>query len=297
MYIDFLMEHGIIAALAIVALGILLYKPLITVLTNDAHYFAPLAIIVGYLAQGLFYFPTMLTTVLFVFSLGFMVAKLLPNTVALNLPTTSEKSVILLLVILLLAWLIPLTKADYTLSLYGQSPLPFSAEDMRKNLGLPISNNILKRYFAYFHPRETEGIEILATLASSNDMDDLRVAGDVYYVLAKDSNTLAEVNSSIAALEKLTQIDPTVPSNWDMLGLRYLFIRNYDKATSSFEKAISLKEDYWYSYLHIGETLRQQCSPEKAIEWYKKAEQYVPSAQTEIEEAKQEIITPRKECL
>jgi hypothetical protein len=297
LYINFALEHGVLTVAILLALTYFIAKAMKKSSFTTYSTLPAIAVLIGYFTQGIFYYPTHLTTVLAVFAICFIAIEVSSDTtVMFSKPTKTELAVLIVFALVLLAWAIPLTKAEYILSMYKQSPIPFEESVMQQNATVAINNNVLKRYFVYHYPKNARAQGYLSQLATSNDLDDLRIAGDSYYLLAKSKKSLDDAKKSIAVLERLAKIDGTLPVTWDSLGLRYLFIGEYENAKKSFEKALELKVDYWYAYMHMGELTRQQCNPKEAIEWYKKAEKYIPSAEVEIGEAESEVTTPRAEC-
>ncbi len=292
LYINSLMQFGVVFILS--TLIIILYVVRLLFRYSDL---AGLAIIVGFFAQGIFYYPSFIPTTILVFTLAFLFSELFENdTINHRKPNNGERIILILLLILISFWSVTIAKVSYITSTYQQTVLPFSQEIMEKNARILVNNNVLKRYFVYHYSETPTSVAYLSELSKSNDVDDLRIAADAYYLRARNANTNEEAFLSISALRKLLTIDKTLPSTWDSIGLRYLYIKDFSHASESFLQAIALKPDYWYSYLHMGELLRQQCKPNEAINWYKKANQYVPSTATEISEAKQEIANPRAEC-
>jgi|GEM_PF-3555215 len=294
LYINTVMQIGIVAS---VGVFYFLFVGIRKLLNQEELDLPALSVIFAFLFQGLFYYSTQIPTVLFVFALAYVVAAGTQRKMILvRQPTLSEKMLLLAMALGLLAWILPIIKAELSINQYSQGALPVSVDEMAASAKIPINNNVLKRFLVYNYADNVLAQPYLTTLATSKDVDDLRIASDAYYLLAKKNGNVEDVRSSITALQNLLAIDATLPATWDGLGLRYLYIGEFQQATEAFTKAIELKPDYWYSYLHMGEVTRQQCNPKQAIEWYLKAEAYVPSAQTEIIEAQAEVRTPRPEC-
>ncbi len=294
LYLNFLLQHGFLASISVTLLLLFLAYLLIRHSFTEPQ---TIAILVAYLAQGIFYYPTILTTVLLVFFLAYQIAKFSDiEKSLLRTPNTLERVLVILLAVGIALWGFFILKAEFTLKIYNATMYPPTEKEMAKNSLIPISNNVLKRYFTYYYYSSELGQKYLKELEKSNDIDDLRVTADAYYLWARKDNSIPLAQKSIATLERLLTIEDTLPSTWDALGLRYLYIHDYDKAMEKFQQTLKLKNDYWYSYLHIGETLRQQCKPQEALNWYEKAKPYVPSTEKEIMETKAEIEAPREDC-
>lgn len=294
LYINTLMQVGIFATLGIAYLVAILIKRLASSSTTDIPAFS---IILGFLLQGIFYYPTHLTVVLLLFVGAYLVSQSSSKEYEYTRhPNTAERLLLLLIVLAIGSWGFIIAKAEYIINVYGQAAIPAQESVLEQNAKLPLNNNVLKRFLVYHYPTNEQALMYLGEIGNSNDLDDLRIAADAYYVLAKKTNDPANARYSANVLEHLISIDSTLPSLWDSLGLRYLFMGDFSKATQAFKKALELKPDYWYSYMHLGETTRQQCNPEAALEWYRKAEQYIPTAESEIQEAQEEIKSPREEC-
>lgn len=289
------MQFGLVT---ISGLLLLLFSLRKSFMNNASRDWPVFALILGFFVQGIFYYPTQLTVVLFLFGLAYSVTTTQnrEDEFIVRKPNLLEKIVFLVSVLVLVLWIVPIAKATFIINTYTQSPLPDKVETMSKNSTLLINNNVLKRYLVYHYPEDEKSVNLLPILSQSNDIDDLRIAADAYYIIARRTNSQAATLSSISALEKLLSIDATLPSTWDGLGLRHLFIGDFEKARNAFTKALSLKPDYWYAYMHLGEVSRQQCNPKEALGWYAKAEQYIPTAENEILEATQEMKEPRTEC-
>jgi len=294
LYINFLMQFGLLVTLATIYLVIVLAKKLFPILQTDL---VATSILLAFFAQGLFYYSSHIPTVLAIFVFGYLLALASPKEVLLlRNPNVSERFVLLFLVMVLLFWIVPIAQAEFYINRYAQSGLPAKVSEMQTHAQLAINNNVLKRFLVYHYSDTPEAQLYLSELETSNDVDDLRIAGDAYYILARKNESGENAEKSIEILQKLLEIDPTLPATWDGLGLRYLYIGKFVDAKNSFFKAIDLKPDYWYAYLHLGEVSRQQCNPKEALTWYEKAEEFVPSAENEIKEAEKEIKTPRAEC-
>lgn len=294
LYINFLMQFGIIATGGIVALGVLFFKRLYALARTDLP---TTSLLIGFFAQGLFYYPSHIPTVLMLFGLAYLLSQAAPEAMLLlRQPNNSERFLLLLTISALLLWLFPIAKAELLINRYSLGGLPDSAAEMARNARLPINNNVLKRFLVYHYAGSAESYLYLDQLSQSKDVDDLRIAGDSYYLIAQRTEQIDHAEKSIETIKRLLSIDATLPATWDSIGLRYLSLAKFDDAQNSFLKAIELKPDYWYAYLHLGEVSRQECKPQEAIEWYQKAEQFVPSAEKEINEAKGELANPRPEC-
>lgn len=292
MYLNTLMQIGVLASLGMIAGVFLVIQRL-----RRQKEFATLSLVIAFLAQGLFYYPTHLTIVLVLFGVAYWVSKQLPEDMLITrTPNHLEKALFFLLVGAILLWSTSLFRASTVIGIFNVLEYPPPLQEMEKQVTIPINNNVLKRYLVYYYPTSIQGSSLLEKLAKSNDPDDLRIVADAYYLRAKSNKSISDTFLSIDALQKLLTIDNTLPATWDNLGIRYLAIGELSEARASFLKAIELKEDYWYAYLHMGEVSRQQCNPQEALDWYKKAEQFVPSAETEIAEAEAEIAEPRPEC-
>jgi len=304
-FITTLVEHGLLFTLTYFTLLIILFKNVLTTFISGSTsnkqletLILPLTIILTWVTQGIFYYSTHITTVLLLYPISFMFAQMTDFTkISLRHATKSERTILFLLIVTLSTWLGLIVKTEIILAIYKVSPLPNEAIVMEKNATLPLNNKVLQRYLAYYYPSRISSQKYLSTMINSYDPDDLRIAGDAYYLLARRQNDLVSLNNSITAIDNLIAIDDSLPAIWDARGLRYLFKGDFETANNSFYKALELKNDYWYAYMHLGETARQQCNPQKAIEFYKKAELFIPSAEGEINTAKQEIIKPRKECI
>ncbi|MCC7303958.1 O-antigen ligase family protein [bacterium] len=292
LYITFLMQFGIFVAIGTSLLVGFIFRKLS--IRSD---FSGIAIVIGFLTQGIFYYPTHIPTVLLLFGLAYLLAKYFPpEKISIRLTTLPEKMILSFIAVGIVVWLIPIAKAQYKISIYTQMVLPVPQSEMEKDSQLLLNNNILKRYLVYHYSDSKLAKQYLPILATSKDVDDLRIASDAYYLLARNNNSRPNTELSIEVTKRLLAIDSTLPATWDGLGLRYLYIRNFTEARTAFLKALELKEDYWYAYLHMGELSRQECHPKEALEWYKKAKQYVPSTDVEITEATGEITNPRAEC-
>lgn len=200
----------------------------------------------------------------------------------------------LLFGILLIAWIVIVSYTEIQLdqiSLYWKP----TREILTGTTEIPINTSVFKRIQLYYFPEDTKSSQILNELSLSKNLDDLRVASAVWYEKGRDTNNNEYVNRSIAILEGMIERDPSSPVHNDELGLRYLYLKDFTKSQSLFEKAISLKKDYWFAYLHMGELLRQTCKPKEAITWYEKAKS-IPQYLQEIDEAKQEIEQPIEGC-
>jgi tetratricopeptide (TPR) repeat protein len=298
LYINFLLERGIIAALLVIIIAILVVSKFARSETLRARLSIPaLAVAIGFATQGIFYYPTLMTSVLLCFTLAYILVEVLPEHVAIiSAPTQTEKVLLIIIGIGLSLWIFPLAKAEYILSFYKQAATPYPEATMQEYSTTAINNNVLKRYLVYHYPENSTAKIYLEALSVSNDLDDLRIASDAHYLLARRFNSIDSAKKSIEALQRLATIDGTLPTTWDGLGLRYLYIRDFTNAQKSFEKAMELKPDYWYSYMHMGELSRQICQPKVALEWYKKAEQFIPTAELEIAEANEEIKNPLPQC-
>lgn len=289
------MQFGLIATAGFVLLALGVAQKFFHLAVKD---WPALALILAFFAQGIFYYPTHLTVVLLVFTLSYLFTtkQQKEHDTPLRFTNTAEKTLLLLLTGGLLLWIIPILKAEFIVSTYTQTALPAPSSEMEQNAKLLINNNVLKRYLVYHYPENALSQKILPALATSSDIDDLRIAADSYYIIARKNNSIDAAQASITVFEKLLAINNTFPSSLDGIGLRHLFVGNFAKAKESFIQAITLKPDYWYAYMHLGEVSRQQCNPKEALEWYTKAEQYIPTAEKEKAEAKQEMTNPRAEC-
>ena len=293
-YINTAMQLGLLGIVFLVGSTYLFISWL---LKNANLDFTALAVVVGFLSQGIFYFSTQLTVVLLIFVIAYLVSAAGKYTdETLRTPNMAEKVLFILLAAGLLIWVLPIARAEMVTTSYIQAALPAPVDEMVANAKLPIDNNVLVRYLVYHYSNDSRAKAYLPSLALSNDVDDLRIASDAYYMLARSDNSIEYTQKAIDTSLALLKIDNTLPATWDGLGLRYLFLGDFIKASDSFKKAIELKEDYWYAYMHMGEISRQQCNPKEAIEWYIKAEKYIPTAENEITEAGKELVTPRPEC-
>lgn len=293
LYINTLLQIGLLATLGIATLLFFLGKYLIK---NTALDLSLVAIIIAYFAQGIFYYPTHIVTVLLLFAVAVVATDLLPYEETVRKPTSAEKGIFVCLLIIISIWIFTQAKAEYAIERISQNAVPLEQSVVEKYATLPLQNNVLKRFLVYQYPESNFTLGYLTQLAQSKDLDDLRIAADSYYTLAKLKNDTSFVYASIDAYKKILGVDATLPATWDSLGLRYLFVKNFSDAKPAFERAIQLKPDYWYAYMHLGELSRQQCKPQEAIEWYKKAEAFIPTAENEIAEAEQEIENPLADC-
>lgn len=296
-FINFPMEFGAIATLSICVLLFWFVKHAHQRSSQDSSIIFALSLIVGYFTQGIFYYSSILPILLLALAVSFTFSRIVPkDEVIISPPNNAEKLLLGLIATVLLMWIIPIAQASIQLERYSRSPLPQPEDVMIRNTNIAINNNIFKRFLAYHYATSPAAIEALVDLRNSNNIDDLRIAGDAYYLLARNSSDETALTYSIEAYEKMTSIEGTLPASWDALGIRYLAQGDYAKARDTFLKAIELKPDYWYAYLHVGETLRQQCQPTEAITWYQKVEPYVPLAANEIKEAQDELTNPQPQC-
>lgn len=158
---------------------------------------------------------------------------------------------------------------------------------------IPVNSNIFKRIHLYYFPDEPRSAGFINELKNSNDLDDLRTVAAAYYAEGRKVSDKEKVNESIKLLNRMAELDPTTPTHYDELGLRYLYLQQFDKSREMFNKSLSLKPDYWYTYLHMGELLKQECKPQEAITWYNKAKPYIPQAQDEILKADNQYISKK----
>lgn len=296
-YIQIALMHGIPFLLFIlIGIFLLLKKLFLGKIQSTPELGIALGVFLSFLAQGVFYFPTISITALFiVIMLGYLAlsSKL---SIIVSEATRTNKLVItgIFTIILIFTGTILIAEHEANFfALYIDNP---EQQRLLSDTTIPINDNLFKRYYVTYYLRDKNSERFLDELANSKDTTDLRLAASIYYIIAKDNNIADYAHKSLAILEKISEIDRTQPSTWDEIGLRYLFLKEYSKSIPAFEKAISLKEDYWYSYIHLGEVYRQICKPEVALEWYEKVQEFLPSAIIEIGEAKDEIENPREGC-
>ncbi len=89
---------------------------------------------------------------------------------------------------------------------------------------------------------------------------------------------------AIAAMRKALSVNPSDPAAWDNLGLFYLENKNLTQAEASFKKEIELKDDLADSYLHLGETLKQEGKFNEAIKSYEGVFKFSPNDPLTTEE-------------
>lgn len=293
LYINSLVQFGILATAGSAILLFFVFRYVFTKMKIDISI---IALLVAYFAQGVFYYPTHVTTILVILAFAYIAARALDYDETLRKPIPTEKALLLVIFVTLLLWIFTQAKAEFAIEKLTQNAVPLEETTVEAYAALPLQNNVLKRFLVYQYPEHRLTQTYLTQLSQSKDLDDLRIAADSYYTLAKLKNDPTFVSASIDAYKKILSVDATLPATWDSLGLRYLFIKNFSDARPAFERALQLKPDYWYAYMHLGELSRQQCKPQEAIEWYKKAEAFIPTAENEIQEAEQEIKNPPSEC-
>lgn len=297
LYISTLVEHGLIYTLALFSLLLLCFISWYRSKDFKLETVPAFAIILELYAQGMFYFPTTITKVLALFAICFILAIHTDKTrISLRNTTKSEKLVLTIIAIGIFAWAAILIKVERTVLVYRYNVLIAGDPTFKKNVNFPFNNNILVRYFVAKNSYDSQVLFYLNKLGNSRNIDDLWVAADVYYTLGRDIKSTQLVTDSANALQKAIKESPSQPNLYDNLGLRYLYLGNFTDARKQFNKAIELKEDYWFAYTHLGEVSRQECKPEEAIDWYTKVVDYLPLAKNEIAEARAEIETPRPEC-
>ncbi len=95
---------------------------------------------------------------------------------------------------------------------------------------------------------------------------------------------------NVEVARKLTDLSPTDPLSWDLLGLVYLDIGQLPEAKTAFEREKDLVPNFPGVYLHLGEVAKQQGKIQEAIRLYEKALQFSPG----LEMAKQELEKAQK---
>lgn len=299
-YIQILLMHGIevssVTFTILIIIIIAIIKKIRKLNAESQFVILPFfALIISFLIQSIFYFPTFPILLLTLFCFVYIVFRLYSHRFMVQKTHLSVQIIILPFIVPLVIWFIVIFIAERKLD-----DLSFYFKPTRAVLQnveqIPVNSLIFKRVIAYYYPDEQQSQVFLKELENSRDLDDLRTAAAAYYTLAKENKDSAQLQKSIDILNKMRDLDPTSPVHVDELGLRNLYKQNFDEASKLFDKAMELKPDYWFSYLHKGETLRQMCKPKEAISYYEKAKGVVPQADQEIIEAKIEIDTPRPEC-
>ncbi|WKZ29699.1 MAG: tetratricopeptide repeat protein [Candidatus Dojkabacteria bacterium] len=300
MYLTFILMHGalftITAAVLAGVVGIRFVKRFLALSdTKKKQLVGPVFLLIGFLLQGIFYYPTFPLLVLIMFTLGYIVARMEIFSFSVQPSHLQGKLLTLFIAIIISIWTGITAYAEVKLDLIALYWVP-TREILQDTDKIPVPSLIFKRIFTYHYPDTQESSAFLPELAKSKDLDDLRVAAAVYYGLGRSNYDLDMVNKSIEILETMVEKDPTAPVHYDELGLRYLFLQDYDKSREYFDKALSVKRDFWFTYMHMGELLRQTCNPKEALAWYEGAKPYVPMAADEILEAKVEIENPIAGC-
>ncbi len=252
-------------------------------------------IIIGFLLNSIFYLPLFPIITFMLFITAILINNHYRETLKISFPKKNRISFLPLLFLpIIIIWMGIITYSEYRLdqiSLYWQP----TKEVMGTSYNIAVNTSVFKRIYTYYFPQDPVSISFLNEFSQSQNLDDLRIAAAIAYQKGREENNNEYVNKSINLLESMIKKDPSAPVHRDELGLRYLYLKDYAKSQIKFEKAIELKKDYWFAYLHMGELLRQTCKPKEAIEWYEKARS-LPQALDEIAEARLEVEKPVEGC-
>jgi tetratricopeptide (TPR) repeat protein len=300
MYITFILMHGVLFT---ITLGVFTVTVLIQFIKRfnalsdirKKQIIGPVFLLIGFLLQGIFYYPTFPILILIAFVLGYIIVRMEIFSFTVQESHIQGKLFSFIAAFFVAVWLGITAYAEVRLDMVALYWVP-TQEVLKDTEKIPVQTLIFKRIYAYHYPGTESAQQYLPELANSNDLDDLRTAAAVYYGLGRSNNDLEKIQTSITILKKMADKDPSAPVHYDELGLRYLFLKDYATSKDYFNKALSVKKDFWYTHMHMGELLRQTCNPKEAIAWYEGAKPYIPQANDEILEAKIEVENPISGC-
>lgn len=89
-----------------------------------------------------------------------------------------------------------------------------------------------------------------------------------------------EYHQAIDAFKKSSElISSDDPPAYNIIGMAYKELEDYQNAMMWFEKAIESDAQYWISYVYIGDIYVTKENYDKAIEWYTKGKKINPKAE------------------
>ncbi|RMH06285.1 MAG: tetratricopeptide repeat protein, partial [Aquificota bacterium] len=117
-------------------------------------------------------------------------------------------------------------------------------------------------------------------------------AWQYFYDMGMSSFVVKNYSEAIANFYKATQVAPTEPKVWNMLGVAYMEVQEYEKAEQAFKRAMDINKDYTEAKLNMGilryrqgryeeairifqEVLSDEAFPQKHIAFYNLAKSYM----------------------
>ena len=117
-------------------------------------------------------------------------------------------------------------------------------------------------------------------------------AWQYFYDMGMSSFVAKNYSEAIANFFRATQIAPNEPKVWNMLGVAYMEVQEYEKAESAFKKALDVDKGYTEAKLNMGilryrqgryeeaiktfqEVLQDEAFPQKHIAFYNLARSYL----------------------
>jgi tetratricopeptide (TPR) repeat protein len=92
-----------------------------------------------------------------------------------------------------------------------------------------------------------------------------------WYLLGQCLRFSGKIASSISALTKATQLDPSQESYFLALGIAYQLNESYEESLGSLRQAHAIKSDYVEAYISAAITLKHMGNPEKSAEIFDEA--------------------------